>query len=86
VECVRRLHQFETGDMETKRQILAALGSNLTLKNKSLTVKIEKPLILVEKISSAVKAIFDIFEPNKTHQQLGNLDNIFAQNPEILRR
>ena len=78
--------RFETGDMETKRQILAALGSNLTLTDKSLTVKIEKPLILVEKISSAVKSIFDTFEPNKTPQQLGNFDQIFAQNPEILRR
>ncbi|MBI5574145.1 MAG: SHOCT domain-containing protein [Elusimicrobia bacterium] len=78
--------RFETGDMETKRQILAALGSNLTLIDKSLTVKIEKPLILVEKISSAVKSIFSTFEPNKNPQQSGDLDTIFAKSPEILRR
>ncbi|MCD6423624.1 MAG: recombinase family protein [Elusimicrobia bacterium] len=55
--------RFETGDMETKKQILAALGSNLTLKDKVLTIKIEKPLILMEKVASGLGPKNKRFEP-----------------------
>jgi len=56
--------KFETGDMEVKRQILSALGSNLTLKNKRLTIKMENTLFTIEKVSSRLREKNKMFEPN----------------------
>ena len=64
--------RFETGDIEVKRQILSALGSNLELKNKLLTIKIEKPLILIGKVSSRLRRKNKMFEPNFYRRENGS--------------
>ena len=55
--------RFETGDVEVKRQILSALGSNLNLKNKLLTIKLENTLFAIEKVSSRLRRKNTRFEP-----------------------
>jgi site-specific DNA recombinase len=41
--------QFAKGDAKTKNQILLAIGSNLTLKDKKLCIEATKPLLILEK-------------------------------------
>ncbi|MCX5778733.1 MAG: recombinase family protein [Elusimicrobia bacterium] len=78
--------KFITGSLEDKRQILEAVGSNLTLKNKVLTVEIEKPLVLIEKISQEVKSIIPKFEPEKDLQNSAYSEQLYADNLKMLRR
>ncbi len=77
-------NSFETGDLEAKRRVIAALGSNLILKDKVLTIKIEKPLIFLEKISSGVKEIYSRLEPEKRHEKTTNIGALFEKSPLIL--
>ncbi|MFA6255087.1 MAG: recombinase family protein [Patescibacteria group bacterium] len=41
-------YAFEHGDLETKKAILTTIGSNLTLKDKKLTIELNKPFSIVE--------------------------------------
>ena len=40
---------FAQGDRETKKSILAAIGSNLVLQDKKLTIEAKNPFIILEK-------------------------------------
>lgn len=73
--------KFETGTLEEKRLILTSLGSNLLLKDKILSISIEKPLILVEKAAKEVKTIYDRLEPLKEAQNKLNFDEIYSKSP-----
>jgi site-specific DNA recombinase len=57
---------FDTTDsLEVKKDILSALGSNLTLKDKILNVTLEKPLLLIKEASDEIKTISNRLEPVK---------------------
>lgn len=51
------------GDFEQKRAILEGLGSNLTLRAKTLELELRKPLRYVQELISHVPAISSGFEP-----------------------
>ncbi|MCL4366710.1 recombinase family protein [Patescibacteria group bacterium] len=75
---------FANGDTETKKQILMGIGSNLTLKDKTVLVDLEKPLQFIEEAKNEVPEISPMFEPTKkglTETQLGVL---YSQNPTLL--
>lgn len=57
--------RFQTGDLETKRQILSLLGSNLSFKDGFLRINLTEPLKLVEKFSPGVQALHKRLEPTK---------------------
>jgi DNA invertase Pin-like site-specific DNA recombinase/predicted metal-binding protein len=78
--------RFETGTAEDKRQILSALGSNLLLKDRILSISIEKPLILIEQAASEVRNIHSRLEPVKTGKNRINFDELYLENPILLRR
>lgn len=73
--------KFINGSLDDKKEILAALGSNLTLKDQILSISIQKPLVLVEKAAKEVNAIYKAFEPLKISQFEANFDKVFAKNP-----
>jgi DNA invertase Pin-like site-specific DNA recombinase len=50
--CVTR-KRFAEGDAATKKEILLAIGSNLTLKDRILRIQARKPLFILEKSLSA---------------------------------
>lgn len=77
--------RFETGDLNTKKEILAALGSNLTLKDKKLFIKTQKPLLQVKEAALEVRAIYQRFEPAKNGLDKAKINTVFAQNPILLR-
>ena len=56
---------FQNGTVEQKRAILSALGSNLTLKDKKLSISIRKPLNFIEEMVQAVPEVSLRFEPAK---------------------
>ena len=58
--------RFETGDMATKRDILAGLGTALILKNRTLSVSLKKPLELIKKVAPDVQPIPATLEPDET--------------------
>jgi len=82
--CYAR-YWFKNGTPEEKTQILQALGSNLTLKDKKLLFNVKKPFTLLEKISSRVPEIKPRFEPEKLALNKGKIEDVYSQNP-ILRR
>ena len=54
-----------TESLEVKKDILSALGSNLTLKDKILNIVLEKPLLLMKEVSNEIKAVSERLEPVK---------------------
>lgn len=77
--------RFEKGPLEVKRSILQALGSNLFLKDRILSVSLAKPLTLIEKAAPIARAIEQRFEPLKNVEKQGHLSDLYSQNPDLLR-
>ena len=62
--CYAR-YWFEKGTLKDKTQILATLGSNLTIKDRKLCIGGEKPFYLIERGRDEVNEILEKFEPKK---------------------
>ena len=57
--------RFLGGDAQTKKEILATLGSNLQLKDKNLKIEAKKPFLIIEEGLKRLPAKFPRFEPPK---------------------
>ncbi len=68
--AVNARRKFENGTSGEKRELLALLGSNLSLKQGKLSVSLAKPLVLIQKAAPEVRRI------NKRLQPLKNPDDI----------
>ncbi len=55
--------KFTNGSIQVRKRILSTLGSNLLIKDKILSIDIEKSLLPMKKISKEVKAIKERLEP-----------------------
>jgi len=75
---------FENGTLNQRREIFSALGSNLLLKDKILSISIQKPLILIEEAVKEVKAIHSRLEPVIIYQNSLNFDFAYSQSPRLL--
>ena len=75
---------FKEGDLEKRKKVLNNLGSNLTLKDRKISISIEKPLIVLQSAAKEVSAIHRRLEPRK--HQLGQRDfeSVYSQNPRLL--
>lgn len=62
---------FREGDLEQKRAVLGALGSNLTLRDKKLGVDLQKPLEVLRGMINAVPPISGAFEPKNRRSTKG---------------
>ena len=58
--------RFETGDFETKKTILSAIGSNLKLKDKKLLFEAKVPFLLLEKSNSRHYSEKKVIEPTNS--------------------
>jgi len=76
--------RFETGTAEDKRLILANLGSNLLLKDKTISISIQKPLLLIDKAAEEVREIHDRLEPLKNGENRLNFEEIYSKSPILL--
>ncbi|MEI7579019.1 MAG: zinc ribbon domain-containing protein [bacterium] len=58
--------KFEDGDLPTKNTILLNLGANIVIKDLQLSVKIDKPLIIIKKKEPLFNRAMKSFEPLKS--------------------
>ncbi|MBI3627835.1 MAG: recombinase zinc beta ribbon domain-containing protein [Candidatus Sungbacteria bacterium] len=78
--------KFKTGTLETKRQILSTLGSNLVIKDKILTLDVQNTLLPMEVVSEEAKKIYARFEPVKSAIDKRKLELAYSKSPRMLRR
>jgi hypothetical protein len=63
--------RFISGSNEDKRLILAFLGSNLSLRDKLLTIELKEPFFLIRKFNFDVTEKFECFEPLSYRHKIG---------------
>jgi hypothetical protein len=70
--------RFAKGDPKTKKEILATVGSNLTLKDKKLLIEARKPFFILGNTLSSAKPVILPIEPEKTETaQWQNIPSLF---------
>lgn len=77
---------FAHGDTQAKREILAGLGSNLELFDKTVRVNLEKPLQFIEMAIDEEPTITEMFEPKEKIGNTVQLESLWLQNPSLLPR
>ena len=77
--------RFETGNLETKKQILSALGSDLILKDKKLGINLDKALIPMKVVSKEVKKVKGRLEPLNNVANKRKTDDFSSVSPTLLR-
>jgi len=75
---------FANGDPQTRREILAGLGSNLVLMDKSVRVDIEKPLQFIEMAIIEEPSASAMFEPEEKVDNKLQLEHVWANNSTLL--
>ena len=75
----------KNGDIETCKEILSTLGSNLTLKDKKLCISWDNVLFPIKTMAEEYHVISDGFEPVKTLVNKRKMGTLCAQNPIMLR-
>ena len=73
---------MRAADMK-RRRIFLALGSNLTLKDKKLSIDLEKTLLPMRRLASAVRDIHAALEPQKERMNQADFDEIYSQSPIV---
>lgn len=63
--CTFAFYHFNTDDIQKKRDIFSTIGSNLTLKDKKLSIERLHPYILIENELKSHRVLFDSLEPTK---------------------
>ena len=76
---------FKNGSSQEKAQILQALGSNLTLKDKKLLIELKTPFRAIGQVVKEVPEAKYRFEPKKSVLNEAKLREIYLQNPIVLR-
>ncbi len=72
--------RFEAGDLEAKKEILACLGSNLILRNRTLSLRLNPPLEMVSQVAPEVQALHESLEPTQVPATQEDWEALYAQN------
>jgi hypothetical protein len=78
-------HKFENGGIEVRRGILSTLGSDLILKDKMLSIDIEKSLFPIKRVSKTLARIKERLEPVKNGDKQREFDRLCSQSL-VMRR
>ncbi len=73
-----------TKDMEVKKGIFMALGSDLTLKDKKLSVSLDNLLFPIQTAAKEAQEISAGLEPAKKHANKKKIGHLYARNPVML--
>lgn len=76
--------KFNNGSIQTRRSILSTLGSDLILKDKILSIDIEKSLFPIKRITEEVKTIKKRLEPLNSVEKQNEFDRLCGQSPRVL--
>ena len=77
--------KFNKGTLERRRAILSTLGSDLILKDKKLSISIEKSLFPLKRVTKEVSKIRKRLEPLNSLEKQREFDALCEQNPGVLR-
>ncbi len=77
--------KLEKGDLQVRRGILSALGSNLVIKDKILCIDTTKCLFPIKKIAKEVRAIHAQLEPLNTLEKQRQFEQKCSGSPILLR-
>ncbi len=72
--------RFETGSLVVKREILACLGSNLTLMDRRLNIQLQPPLTIFTMFASEVQALHSRLEPLQSQSEQREIEVLYAAN------
>lgn len=78
--------KFKNGKPEVKRSILSTLGSNLILKDKILSLDIEKSLFPLKRVSKTLTDIKKRLEPLNNVDRQKDFDHLCSQSLIVRRR
>lgn len=76
--------KFKNGAPETKRAILSTLGSNLTLKDRILSIDVENALLPMKAVAKEVKEIHAMVRTAKKPMTTRTLEELYAKSPTVL--
>jgi hypothetical protein len=76
--------RFATGDTKTKKQLLAAITSNLTLKDKILLIEAKKPFFILEKSLAPEKLKNESIEPENIAMTQHSKGTDDSRRPHVL--
>ena len=74
---------FENGSLEKRRRIFLALGSNFQLKDKIVSIDLEKTLLPMRSLAAAIQNIHDALEPQKDGMTQRDYDKIYSTSPIV---
>jgi site-specific DNA recombinase len=77
--------KFKSGTIQTRRGILSTLGSDLIIKEKMLSISIEKSLFPLKSVSKELESIKERLEPLNTVDKQRDFEALCLQNPVVLR-
>ena len=72
--------RFETGDLETKKDILRGLGSSLILQNRTLSLRLNAPLEVVKIVAPDVQAFHESLEPAQVPATQAAWEVVYSKN------
>ena len=75
---------FVDGGLDARKKVLADLGSNLVLKDRKLSISIEKPLRALESSAKEARAIHARLGPRKHQLVQPDFESVYSQNPTLL--
>ena len=82
----QRAHEeFKNGDISKRRQILTALGTEHILKDRSIHIQLEKPLLVLQEVVSESNRISGSLEPPKDIGNNGQSNEIYAKSSLMWR-
>ncbi|MFA6184746.1 MAG: recombinase family protein [Candidatus Shapirobacteria bacterium] len=67
---------FKNGDLETRKQILLSLSSNLTLKDKIIGINLTKPLQYIVEFKNSDDKKYVVFEPKDLMEDTNKYDGL----------
>lgn len=73
--------RLKSNNLETQRGVLADIGSNLILKDRKLSLDIEKPLLAIKQAAETAKEINKRLEPAESLYATTSFEEIYAQFP-----
>ena len=77
-------NRFNTGGIQARRNILGTIGSNLILKDKILSIDMEKCLLPLKDVSGEIWSIKKKLEPLNTLEKQKEFEYSCSQNPQLL--
>jgi hypothetical protein len=66
------IEEFNKGTLERKRAIITALGTEHILRDREIELKVEKPLLAMQKVVVSINSTGDRLEPPKSIENYGS--------------